>query len=89
MATLTDTYKTTRLVGLLTRFAGHTTDDASLEALDKFLSSEDTTYQFENSNYETYVLTVEDGDCWLGYPEKDYTGDPDVVARFNYFVRVA
>lgn len=44
-------------------------------------------FKFTNPNGETYVLRRnENGGYVLGYPEEDYTGDPQVVEFFNRYM---
>lgn len=48
-------------------------------------STEDGEMGFTNDLGENYVLVRENNTLLLTYPPCDYTGDPDVVSRFNAY----
>lgn len=49
------------------------------------LGDEDGAMGFTNDHRENYVLVKVNGELSLTFPPQDYTGDPDVVSRFNAY----
>lgn len=79
--------KSELVVKSIVKVAKHKSDDASVAELTAFVENADSTsYIFENTNWEKYVLVRKADSFVLDFPERDYSGDPAVAYITNKYL---